>query len=118
MNFLARIIYYYIFILQNVPGHWMHRVQLWVSLTGFLGLWQAMIRTAALSSYFKPSLLPASLLLSAEISSVFEMECLHGHSSASREPVPLHAGELEDPSSCLTFPSTGEFPLKALKRAA
>lgn len=24
----------------------------------------------------------------------------------SREPVPLHAGELEDPSSCLTFPST------------
>ncbi|CAK6433049.1 unnamed protein product [Pipistrellus nathusii] len=24
----------------------------------------------------------------------------------SREPVPLHAGELEDPSSCFTFPST------------
>ncbi|KAK1345810.1 hypothetical protein QTO34_008275 [Cnephaeus nilssonii] len=48
----------------------------------------------------------SSLLLPIKISTVFEMECLHGHSYASREPVPLHAGELEDPSSCFTFPST------------
>uniref|UniRef100_G1P481 Coiled-coil domain containing 158 n=1 Tax=Myotis lucifugus TaxID=59463 RepID=G1P481_MYOLU len=47
-----------------------------------------------------------SLLLSTKISTVFEMECLHGHSYASREPVALHAGELEDPSSCFAFPST------------
>lgn len=43
------------------------------------------------------------------------MECVHDHPYASREPVTLHTGDLEDPSSCFTFPSTGESSIKAQK---
>lgn len=43
------------------------------------------------------------------------MKCLHDHSCASREPVTLHAGELEDPSSCFTFASAGECSVTAQK---
>lgn len=41
------------------------------------------------------------------------MECLHDYSYASRDPVTLYAGDLEDPPSCFTFISAGEFSVKA-----
>ena len=50
-----------------------------------------------------------------KINCVFELKCLHDCSCASREPVTLHAGELEDPSSCFTFASAGECSVTAQK---